>query len=257
MTSPQELIDIVKAHNLKTRQKIWTGSTRSMNSLIEYALKRTSPQRLTISITKLAETLVSALSVKEVRLEFAKVGQVSIWEKEVILYPNESPEYPHYMKYDYLINTIPLKTFTSLCKIPDADMHIFAAAYEAMLYSPIFSGLISEERVTPNLQRFDFVYSPFQNGWYRMSKSAFDGAFCVEFADEISAKAFDCHELQTLNYGHIYSDNPGPIGPFLTNLHKKHILCIGRFGKWESGSLVYQTAKEAQQVAQWIQQKID
>jgi hypothetical protein len=257
LSEPTETIEAVMAHSLKTRGKKWDGSLRTMNNALIHLYNHTKPKSLIISPRDLSEGLEEKLKSIGIGFEKAKIGYISALEKEVMFYPSESPSYAHYMNYDCILNTIPLKSLIELFKIPDMDLSFLVECHESLLSSPIYFGTIPESRLIPPIQEYDFVYSPFHNPWYRLSKSDSKGVYSVEFSNELYAKAFDCQDIITLKYGRISTDNPDQLSSLLAYIQQKDIQSIGRFGRWKSGTLIHQTAEEANRSAKWIAAKIN
>ena len=258
--SAQEALDIVKAHHLKTRGTEWLGKARTMNDFLTHAFTRSQPQKVKISPFDFGKALFDHLLVSGVTMAEGDLIKVLVNNMEIVYIPKSCASQPHWVKYDRLINTIPLRSFVELCEIAETPVVSAAAcAYDHMLYKPIFVSDIFEDRIHENLKDFDFIYSPFNNWWYRMSKTTDnDGniSYQLEFANKIYSHAFGLHETKEITYGHIYTDKQVTLDTLFAMLHLKRIYCVGRFGKWQSETLVHQVAKEAQNIAGWIRDKI-
>lgn len=250
---PQEMVYAVQAHYLKTRGKDWQGSVRSMNSLIERNFDDQPLEKLTVKISDLTVAIYTELQSRGVHLIVGKA--------ELVLPTVSRVQYTHNsvveeLGYDYIISTIPLRNLLVEYVALDQELPQIDRWYNALSFRPVYTRAEPVDRVPEAFREWDFIYSPFQYGWYRASKSSDGAAMYFEFSSEVQARAFKRHDAPSYEYGHIFSECPGVVDDILTQFKRKRIYCIGRFGRWNAGTLVHQVIQEARETADWIAESI-
>lgn len=255
--SIQELIDAVKSHNLKTTGIPWSGSARSMNSIIDINFSKKQQYMLDHSIEEITEELLKVIEANGVK--------VIIGISELILPGNKRIQYEaksllESLPYDYLISTIPLIKLVEQIVWSSEELPCVDRGYSNLKSAPIYTRLVEGDKVQPDLLEYDFVYNPYGSGWYRASRITMNKSRYVQFEFSSKLYANDFRripaESEFNSYGHIYAPDPKPVLTILDQLERKSIYCIGRAGRWNTGALVQQTSKEAKRTAECIANQI-
>lgn len=252
----QELIDVVKAHHLKTRGTHWTGSARSMNSIIELNFNRQSQYRLDKSIEDITEALLNIIEGRGTRVVVG-CSDLILPGKKCVQY--EAKSVMEQIPYDFLISTIPLVKLVEQLVWSAEEIQSVERGYSNLKSSPIYIRTVDTTQVQAGISEYDFIYNPYGSGWYRASTKSVNKSSYVqfEFASKLYANDFKrVSEDEFNSYGHIYTPDPNPVLSLLDQLERKSIYCIGRAGRWNTGTLVQQTAKEAKMAAECIYKKI-
>ena len=246
----QDLIDAVQAHHMKTRGVPWSGSVRSMNSIIENNFEKNNLEKLTFGISELTLAIYEATVAKGVHIINGKA--------EVILPTVKKIQYLtsgviNEVIYDYIISTMPFKDLLEIYVSLSAEVPQISKWHSVMRSAPIYTRAEAIDRVPEEFKNFDFIYNPFNElGWYRASKTSDGSAMVFEFSNKIQARAFKVSSDGVNPYGHIFSECPGLVSDALAQFKRKRIYCIGRLGRWNSGTLIHQVITEAQETAEWI-----
>jgi len=246
---PQDLVDAVQAHHLKTRGVPWSGSVRSMNSIISHNFSGDTLDKLTCKISELTLAIYEATVAKGVHIINGKA--------EVILPTVKKVQYRtqgvvQEIIYDHIISTMPLRDLLVSYVALDAEVPQIDRWHSAMGYKPVYTRAEAIDRIPESFRQFDFIYSPFNYGWYRASKTSDGNVMYFEFSSEIQARAFKVSSDGVNPYGHIFSECPGLVNDAIAQFKRKRIYCIGRLGRWNSGTLIHQVVTEAQETAEWI-----
>lgn len=250
---PQEMVYAVQAHYLKTRGKDWQGSVRSMNSLIERNFDNQTLEKLTVKISDLTVALYEELKNRGVHIIVGRAELVLPTISRVQYNVNGAIEE---IGYDYIVSTIPLRDLLVQYVALDQELPQIDQWYNALSFRPVYTRAEPIDRVPEAFREWDFIYSPFNYGWYRASKANAGASMYFEFSSEVQARAFKRHAAPGYEYGHIFSECPGVVDDILTQFKRKRIYCIGRFGRWNAGTLVHQVIREAQETADWIAESI-